>query len=156
MTKIFDKDSLKGLSTKSKIYEKLDELNIISAKYNMVFSIVRCDINFINYIDYEYTNEIFEMIKDVLVRFLGYTGIIGKLYSGKFIIILPCIDQNIAHSITEYIKEEIMNKKNFIRFKDNIAMSFGISSSYGEKNVEDLIHEAEASLSYDKKPQIGL
>lgn len=146
-----EKDFLTGLYTKNKIYQKLEKLNEISKERNSIFSIVMGDIDFFKSINDEFGHlsgdDVLKYVSQTLVKHVDSKGIVGRFGGEEFIIILPCADVNNAYNLIEEVRNDLYNNPVKINNQEKvITMTFGISSSNGNKDIRTLIGEADKAL----------
>ena len=97
-------------------------------------------------------DEVLKYVSSTIKDVLGLRGIVGRFGGEEFIIILPGKDSTDAYNLIEVIRDILSNSKVKIDGKEtNVTMTFGISSSTGDKNIKSLIEEADKALYNGKK-----
>ena len=151
-----NKDHLTGLYTRNKIIEKLERLTNLSKEHNKTFSLVMGDIDYFKSINDEFGHlngdEVLKYVSSTIKDVLGLRGIVGRFGGEEFIIILPGKDSTDAYNLIEVVRDILSNSKVKIDGKEtNVTMTFGISSSTGDKNIKSLIEEADKALYNGKR-----
>lgn len=151
-----NKDNLTGLYTRNKIIEKLEKLTNLSKEHNKTFSLVMGDIDYFKSINDEFGHlngdEVLKYVSSTIKEVLGLRGIVGRFGGEEFIIILPGKDSTDAYNLIEVIRDILSSSKVKIDGKETgVTMTFGISSSKGDKNIKSLIDEADKALYNGKR-----
>lgn len=146
-----EKDYLTGLYNRHKIAEKINEIIEKSKEKDSVFSIVIGDIDFFKKVNDNYGHLIGDMvlkyISNFLTDYIGINGTVGRYGGEEFIIILPEFTEDDAYLIMEEVRKNICDKKIYLENDYlNVSMTFGITSSFGEKSLKELIKEADYAL----------
>lgn len=145
------KDYLTKLFNREKIMEELYKINSKTLDDNSIFSVILGDIDYFKKINDKFGHingdKSLIHISNILKCLVGEKGIVGRFGGEEFIIILPNVTSSEAFEFVEYIRSELKNNPFVIDGESlNITMSFGISSSNGKKNIQNLINEADIAL----------
>lgn len=147
------RDYLTNLYNRFAILEKLEELK--DKKYSLIIG----DIDYFKKINDNYGHlvgdYVLKGISDLLVKSINNKGIIGRYGGEEFIIIVPYMELNEAYNLIEKIRKLIKKTKIKVKYNDCIkefyvSMTFGMTYNNLDKNIKELISEADKALYQGK------
>lgn len=148
------RDYLTNLYNRFAIIENLEKLK------NQNYTLVMGDIDFFKKINDGYGHlvgdHVLKGISDLLVKYIGTKGIVGRYGGEEFIIVIPTLNVNESYELIEKIRNLIKETKIKVKYNNcikefYISMTFGITGSDPNKSINELIGEADSALYIGKK-----
>lgn len=149
------KDYLTGLFNRYAIFEELEKIH-----NNKFYSIVLGDIDFFKSVNDKYGHlvgdKVLKGISDIIIKNVNDLGIVGRFGGEEFIIIIPDKPVDEIFNIIENVRKEVEKTKVKVKYEDcmkefNVSITFGISSCSNDKQIYEIIEEADKALYKGKK-----
>ena len=145
-------DPLTGISNRRDIYEVMENEQSRYERYNKVFCLLMCDIDFFKKINDQYGHDmgdfILKGVSQLLKRKCRKVDYLSRWGGEEFLIVLPETNLEGGAKAAESIRKSIEKEKyKFNNQEISITMSFGVSCHNGEeKNLEKLLKIADENL----------
>ncbi|APT75202.1 hypothetical protein XO10_01490 [Marinitoga sp. 1135] len=153
---------LKNLSERDKLtnlYNRLKFDKVISQeieyakRYNRIFSLVLCDIDYFKNINdtygHNFGDEVLVAFSKLLIQNLRKIDYVFRWGGDEFIILLPETNKFEAHKVAEKLKRKILQDK-FLK-KINLTASFGVEEYKKGLSIDEVIELADKALYKSKE-----
>lgn len=146
-----NRDPLTGLYNRRTMTDHIAEMYLDSKLSSTPFSLIICDIDdfkqFNDTYGHECGDEILKTVSNILTSLTRGHDFLCRWGGEEFLVILKNIDLELARTIAERIRVQIMRKKmDYNNCKVCITMTFGVASSCEADNYEELFKLADDRL----------
>lgn len=148
LEKISSQDKLTKVYTRRKLDESVEELFKEACANQYPFSIILLDIDHFKQINdtfgHQSGDSVLSQIGEILLSSARKTDRIGRYGGEEFLIACFGVDQEIAQSIAEKIRQKI--EKHHFEGVGHITASFGVATLRYESNVKELFSRCDEAL----------
>jgi diguanylate cyclase (GGDEF)-like protein len=142
------RDKLTGIYNRRKLEEILQDIYQKAERYNNAFSVVLLDLDHFKKINDNYGHQVGDQVlkevSSILLESIRNVDDCGRWGGEEFLIILPETELSSAVTLAKRLRKEIEEYK-FSNI-DILTSSFGVASYSPEKEIKDIIKEADEAL----------